>query len=213
VARIVGHKHLSGHAAMLKYAALLHDVGKPATRMVDATGRVRFPGHAAKSADIAMAISRRLRLSNCQRQTSDAVIRHHIRPLFLYLASETGRLGRHGRVRFFIRCGDMVLPILVHAMADIMAKGESMQARDNGFISFCVGLLDAYVGFKERQTTEPPLIGGNDLIAVFGLSPSPRFKRILSRVNERRLTGALTTRDQALQWVGTYLSSESRGRR
>jgi poly(A) polymerase len=85
---------------MLKYGALLHDVGKPATRTVDAQGRIRFPGHAAKSADIAAGISTRLRLSNRQRQVSDAIIRHHIRPLFLFIASENGTLGRRGMIRF-----------------------------------------------------------------------------------------------------------------
>ena len=213
LANIDGHAHLSGHAAMLKYAALLHDVGKPATRQVDKDGRVRFPGHAAKSAFIATGISRRLRLSNRQRHVSDAIIRHHIRPLFLYLASENGSLGRNGRVRFFNRCSDLTLPIIVHAMADIMAKGEGMQDRDNGFIFFCDGLLNAYIDYTDRQAAVPLLISGNDLITVFGLSPSARFKQILNRVNERRLSGELTTRDQALKWVEANLLSESGGRR
>ena len=206
---IAEHVHLPGHAAILKYAALLHDVGKPATRQVDRDGQVRFPGHAAKSADIAIKISRRLRLSNRQRHVSDAIIRHHIRPLFLYLASENGSLGRNGRVRFFNRCGDLTLPIIVHAMADIMAKGESMQDRDNGFIFFCDDLLNAYIAYKNRQAAVPPLISGNDLIAVFGLPPSPRFKTLLNRVNERRLSGELGTRDQALEWVKACLLSEA----
>jgi poly(A) polymerase len=211
LARIAGNTHLSGRAAMLKYAALLHDVGKPATRQADNKGLVRFPGHAAKSAAIARGISRRLKLSNWQRHVSDAVIRHHIRPLFLYLASENGSLGPKGTVRFFNRCGDLTLSIIVHAMADIMAKGQHMQARDNGFIKFCDDLLDAYIDYKERQASVPPLISGNDLISVFGLSPSPRFKHILNLVNERRLSGELATRDQALKWIEARLS-ESGGR-
>ena len=150
-----------------------------------------------------------MRLSNRQRHVSDAIIRHHIRPLFLYLASENGSLGRNGRVRFFNRCGDLTLPIIVHAMADIMAKGESMQDRDNGFIFFCDDLLNAYIAYKNRQAAVPPLISGNDLIAVFGLPPSPRFKTLLNRVNERRLSGELGTRNQALEWVKACLLSEA----
>ena len=213
LASIAGDAQLSEHAAMLKYAALLHDVGKPATRQVDSDGRVRFRGHAAKSAAIATAISRRLRLSNRQRHVSDAIIRHHIRPLFLYLASENGSLGRTGTVRFFNRCSDLTLPIIVHAMADIMAKGEGMQERDSGFLNFCDGLLNAYIDYKDRQATVPPLISGNDLIAVFGLSPSPQFKHILNRVDEGRLSGKLATRNQALKWVEANLLSESGERR
>ena len=210
---IAGDVQLSEHAAMLKYAALLHDVGKPATRQVAKDGRVRFHGHAAKSATIAAAISRRLRLSNRQRHVSDAIIRHHIRPLSLYLASQNDSLGRMGTVRFFNRCGDLALPVIVHAMADILAKGEGMQDRDNGFIVFCDGLLDAYVDYKTRQAAVPSLISGNDLKSIFGLSPSPRFKHILKRVDEGRLTGELATRDQALKWVEAHLLSHSGGPR
>ena len=205
LAKIAEQAHLPGHAAMLKYGALLHDVGKPATRQVDKNGQVRFPGHAAKSAAITVEISRRLRLSNQQRDVSEAIIRHHIRPLFLFLSSENGSLGRNGMTRFFNRCKNLTLPIIVHAMADIMAKTQVLQGRDRGFISFCDHLFDAYIDYKNRQAAGPPLISGNDLISFFGLSPSPRFKHILNRVDERRLSGELVTRDQALEWVGAYL--------
>ncbi|MFO7713885.1 HD domain-containing protein [Desulfosarcina sp.] len=202
---------LSGHAAMLKYSALLHDVGKPGTRRVDGQGRIGFPGHAAKSAVIVAKISSRLRLSNRQRGVADAVIRHHLRPLFLFLASAHGSLGRRGRVRFFNRCGRLSLPILVHAMADIMAKGKDLQDRDKGFISFCGCLAREYRDYRHIQATVPPLISGHDLMAVFGLAPSPRFRHILNRVDEQRLTGELSTRDQALKWVGAYLMSGVKG--
>ncbi len=205
LAAIAERTHPPGHTAMLKYGALLHDVGKPATKTVDKDGRVRFSGHAAKSADITAGISRRLKLSNRQRGVSDAIIRHHIRPLFLFLSSEKGNLGRNGIVRFFKRCNHLTLPIIVHAMADIMAKSQVPEDRDKGFILFCDHLAKAYTDYKARQASVPPLISGNDLISVFGLSPSPRFRHILNRVDERRLSGELATRDQALKWVGAYL--------
>ena len=198
---------LFSRTAMLKFSALLHDVGKPATRTVDSHGGVGFPGHAAKSADITAGISNRLRLSNRQRHASDAIIRHHIRPLFLFLASENGTLGPRGMIRFFNHCCDLTLPIIVHAMADIMAKKEVLEGRDTGFISFCYRLIAVYIDTRRRQAAVPPLISGHDLIAVLGLSPSPRFKSILREVDERRLSGELTTRDQALKWVGTHLLS------
>lgn len=199
------------HAAMLKYGALLHDAGKPATRTIDSHGQVHFFGHAAKSADIAAGIGSRLRLSNRQRDVADAIIRHHIRPLFLFLAFEKGTLGRRGMIRFFNRCGNLTLPIIVHTLADIMAKGEVLTGRDSGFISFCDRLVAAYVAAGQRRAAVPPLISGHDLVNVFGLSPSPRFKRILRQVDERRLSGELTTRDQALKWIGTRLSSPAGG--
>jgi tRNA nucleotidyltransferase/poly(A) polymerase len=212
-ALMAGQTDLISHAAMLKYAILLHDTGKPSTRYVDRNGRIRFPGHAKKSAQITAVISSRLKLSNRQRDVSDALIRHHIRPLFLYLAFENHCLGRRGMVRFFRLCGHLTLPIVAHAMADIMAKGKILQARDRAFISFCDRLVNAYTAYQRRQSLVPPLINGHDLIAVFGLSPSPRFKHILNRVDERRLSGELSTRDQALKWVEAYLKADAGGRK
>ena len=193
------------HAGVLKYSALLHDVGKPPTRQVDPRGAVRFPGHAAKGAQIAAGISRRLRLSNRQRIAADAVIRHHIRPLFLFLAAQNQTLGHSGMVRFFNHCGDMTRSIVAHAMADISAKNDLHGDRDQAFIAFCRRLITTYDDYVNRRAQVPPLISGRDLIEVFGLTPCPDFRKILQRVDLGRLSGELTSRDQALKWVAAYL--------
>jgi hypothetical protein len=46
----------------------------------------------------------------------------------------------------------------------------------------------------------PPLLSGNDLIAL-GWTPGPKFKEVLDAVQTRQLEGALTTHDEALEWV------------
>jgi tRNA nucleotidyltransferase/poly(A) polymerase len=201
--------HLKTHTVMLKYSALLHDVGKPAVRRVDGGGQARFFGHAAKSAEITAQISRRLRLSKIQRDAADAIIRHHIRPLFLFLADSNGRLSPRGRARFFKRCGEMTLPILIHAMADIMAKKAVPDERDRAFIAYCTDLIDRYRDHCRRQAQLPALVSGKDLIATFGLTPSPLFKTMLNRVRERQLAGELTTRRQALAWIDIFLKGQS----
>ncbi len=211
MADLAENQNLDRHAPILKYAGLLHDVGKPATRRVDAKGQVHFYGHAGKSADIAAGVSGRLHLSRKQRQAADAIIRHHIRPLFLYLASENGNLGRRGLIRFFNRCGEMTLPIVVHTMADIMAKRPVIDGRDEGFIRFCGELLDAYRDFCSNRAALPPLIDGHDLMDIFDLPPSPLLGRILKQVHERRLSGELATRDEALIWVRAYLDRRTVG--
>ena len=209
-AALVPARELAGlvaNGALLKYAALLHDAGKPATRTVDACGRVRFSGHAGRGAAIADRISRRLRLSNWQRETAVAVIRNHIRPLFLFRAVQNGTLPQRGMIRFFNHCKALTLPIVVHTMADILAKRKALQQRDESFIAFCDRLMANYADFRHRQSQGQPLINGHDLIKVFGLFPAPRFKGILRRVDERRLCGELSTRQEALEWVKNHLAS------
>lgn len=41
---------------MLRWAALLHDIGKPSTRTVDLDGRIRFNGHAKIGAELSRGI-------------------------------------------------------------------------------------------------------------------------------------------------------------
>jgi poly(A) polymerase len=209
IAQILLSTHLTDHSYLLKYAALLHDVGKSASRTSDSNGRIRFPGHAAKGAKIAIAINAKLKLSNRQRKITEAVIRHHIRPLYLFIAKEKGTLGRRGIVRFFRHCGALTPAVLTHAIADIKAKKEAIQDRDSRFIAFCDHLAELYLKTIHNKKKAAPLVNGRDLILEFGLAPSPLFKFLLNRVDEQHLTGILTTRNQALNWVAAYLKKQN----
>lgn len=63
--------------AGLRWAALLHDVGKPATRSVDDGGAVHFYGHEGLSLKLAEAILRRLKASHALLGDVLALVRHH----------------------------------------------------------------------------------------------------------------------------------------
>jgi poly(A) polymerase len=56
--------------------------------------------------------------------------------------------------------------------------------------------------FSHQPLIPPPLITGNDLIAL-GWKPSPKFAEILQAVQTRQLEGSLTTQKEALEWVKT----------
>ena len=70
-------------------------------------------------------------------------------------------------------------------------------------------MLDNYAFLREKQEQfasepliPPPLVNGNDLIAL-GWKPGPKFKEVLDAVQTRQLEGALTTREEALAWLKT----------
>jgi len=58
---------------------------------------------------------------------------------------------------------------------------------------------------------ERALITGQDLIALFGLKPSPTFKTILEVVEEARLLQTLASREDALALVKAWLLSNGKG--
>lgn len=64
-------------APALRWAALLHDSGKPEVRAVGPEGEARFHGHEGRSLAIAAAVLERLRTSQELRQTVLALVRHH----------------------------------------------------------------------------------------------------------------------------------------
>jgi hypothetical protein len=76
------------------------------------------------------------------------------------------------------------------------------------------GMLDNYTFLQEQQQAfaaepliPPPLVTGNDLIAL-GWKPSPRFAEILTEVQTHQLEGTLTSRDEALAWIAQRSHSD-----
>lgn len=63
----------------LRWAALLHDIGKAPTRSVDETGRIRFLGHPRVGAQMALAIAERLRFSTALTRAVTHLVAEHLR--------------------------------------------------------------------------------------------------------------------------------------
>jgi tRNA nucleotidyltransferase (CCA-adding enzyme) len=61
----------------MRWAALLHDAGKPASKTFSEDGEAHFYGHEARSLDMAEAILARLKASHALRAEVAALIRHH----------------------------------------------------------------------------------------------------------------------------------------
>ena len=191
------------HAALLKCAILLHDIGKPHTRTIDENGEVHFYAHEQKSADMFISIAGRLKFSNAQEQFTEAVIRHHLRPLFLFRAEQKNALTSQAITRFFMKYDEYAPFLLLHAIADYQGKGSHVS---QNFIAFITGLIDRFKSQFTPESRQPPLITGRDLIQEFNLNPSPLFKKILVMIEEERLSGNLKDRQQAMARVKEFLS-------
>ena len=194
---------IGGRTVALKFALLLHDLGKPACRSVDADGHVHFYGHEVAGADMAATVASRLRFSARDRDYLHLIIRHHLRPLFLFTAKQKQELSPKAVTRFFMRLHPYVPDLLLHALADAAAKGT--QTSDSGFAEFAQFLADEYQGGFKTRAADPPLISGHDLSRLFHLPPSPLFSKILSEVEAGRLSGNLIDRESALDFVEKLL--------
>ena len=192
--------------SLLKFAALHHDVGKPATRSVDERGVVHFYGHEAVGAEMIQGIAERLRLSVREITYLTRVIRYHLRPLFL--AMQKSRSTR-SEYRYFRDCGDAAADILLLSIADNRGKSDDADEASNAdtvllTATHMLGLR--YAEDAPSVVTPPTLVSGHDLMAALDLKPGPTVGEILDRLREAAATGQVTTRNEALalarRWMG-----------
>lgn len=194
--------------ALIKCAILLHDIGKPLMKTLDSSGKWHFYGHARKSADMAQKISQRLRFSNHESRFIDGIIRNHMKPLSLFTAYEKKTLTQKGITRFYKKCGEYTPAILLGAIADTIAKQNKISQKSKAFKSFLNKMIFEYFYNYQPLNDEPPLITGRDLIHVFGLTPSPLFRKILDLVDDARLTKTIKNRSEALELIKDILKNE-----
>jgi tRNA nucleotidyltransferase/poly(A) polymerase len=200
------HKAISENrtrAMLLKFAALLHDVGKPQTRTVEPGGRTRFVGHERVSADTTAGVLTRLRFTTQEIRLVSAMVTHHTRPgLLLKEPSVTPRL----IYRFFRATGDVGSDVLILALADQLAtRGETLR-RDHwlDYLGLVRGMLDHYFRRPHEVVAPPRLVSGRDAMALLGLGPGPRVGELLEAVREAQAEGQVLTREQAMNFLRRF---------
>lgn len=186
--------------ALLKFAALLHDGGKPSARSTDEKGRVRFFHHERKGEEIAKKICLRLKFSTRQTRTIQRWIRNHMKPGHLFsLQSPSKRvIGR-----FFRHNMEDYPALFLLFLADILST-LAPEAAEDGFskaLSFVHEMLAVYEKEIRCSLEKDRLINGHDLIERLELQPGPIFSAILNDVELLRAEGLISSKDEALLWV------------
>jgi poly(A) polymerase len=167
----------------LAWGVLLHDVGKPPT-FRRAPDRIRFDDHVDVGVKMAEAICRRLRFSNDDTEQILALIDNHMR---------FGHVERMKASTFkkFIRLPRFDEHVELHRL-DCESSHRNLRVYN---------LVREKMAELPPEAVRPaPLVTGDDLIAA-GYSPGPRFKEILSAIEDAQLEGRLHSRDEALQLV------------
>jgi putative nucleotidyltransferase with HDIG domain len=169
----------------LAWGALLHDVGKPPTFRV-APDRIRFDGHVDVGVKMTEQLGRELRFSNDELAQVSALVANHMK------FAEVTRM-RESTLKRFMRMPRFDEHMALHKMDVLSSHGN-------------LGLYD-FVKEKMEQTPveeirPAPLLTGKELISA-GYPPGPRFKEILSAVEDAQLEGRLHSGEEALEFVKT----------
>lgn len=203
---LVEHRSRKG---LIKLSALLHDIGKPHCRQVHPDGEIWFLGHEHAGAAFAEKIVQRLRLSNRESEMVCQLVLHHLRPGFL---SRESQLTRRAIYRFFKDLGDHGPACLLEWWADRLATRGKKSRLDqiDQHRQFLEEMLRCYF-FKAEAVVRPKrLVDGHQLMAAFGLKPSPRVGELLDMIEEAQAEGRIGTSEQALALAKRHLHEDNK---
>lgn len=184
---------------VLRWATLLHDVGKAPARTIEPDGRIRFPRHAQRGAELAEQVCERLRFSNAERSAIVHLVREHMRlgelPLDNPRAVDRavrrldGWLPGASPPRRLVTAEDA----LEIEMADFAATAHRAEVPKRRR-----ALEAALAASRERGTRQPPMapLSGRELMEELDLEEGPGVGAALRAVEDAVAEGRLAANDR-----------------
>src|SRR5437667_3124192 len=183
-------EHLPADAApSLIWAALLHDIGKPATASRDPqTGAIHFFDHEEVGAEIANRILQRLKFPRKQTGEIVASVRQHMQfKDVLQMRKSTLR-------RMLLR-PTFRLERELHRLDCLGSHGR---------LDHYEFLVEQAKQLERQPAIRPPLLTGDDLLGM-GMKPGPMMGRLLAELREKQLQDELKTPEEARLWAQKQL--------
>ncbi|MGH2713649.1 MAG: HD domain-containing protein [Thermoleophilaceae bacterium] len=182
-------------AQALRFGALLHDVGKPATRDVRPDGRVTFMGHDRLGERMVRAVCRRLRTSERLARFIEGLTRHHL--VLGFLVHERP-LDRRRIYAYLARTSPVEVEVTLLSCADRLAtRGRRADEATRAHLELARELMHAALDWREHGPPAVP-IRGDELARELGIEPGPELGRLLAELTEAAYAGEVTTRDEAV---------------
>lgn len=191
--------------AALFFAALYHDIQKPATRSVDESGRIRFFDHDVQGAEVASQRGRDFNLSNDEIERIAKIVRHHMRFHFFTsrLEGDKQEPSRKAIYRFFRDAGEAGVDLVLLDLADLRGTYGHTLTQETWTAALDIAriLLENYWE-KPQETIAPQrLIDGNELMKELSLEPGRMIGQLLEAIREAQATGRISTREEAISFA------------
>ncbi len=191
----------------IRWAALLHDIGKVRTRSISPDGEVHFFGHAEVGARMFDKLNRRLPIFSAEESLRSSIhflILHHLR------ASQYDASWTDSAVRRFAReMGDSLDDVLCLSRADITTKRPEKKKKGLRQIS---ELSDRVRKLQAEDAVVPPLPSGigDEIMKFFGLPPSRLIGDLKRCLEEEVASGVLPGHQEAAFYVDHLAKNRAR---
>jgi poly(A) polymerase len=189
----------------LRFGALFHDIGKPATR-AERDGFVGFRGHDREGAEIIGRICARLHASRRLTQHLKGLALHHLRLGFM--VPEAPLPPR--RVHDYLRATEPVsVDVTLLTIADrLSARGHGPIASPEmvaAHLALAREMIAAGLDWL-RDGPPAPLLRGDEAAVELGIEEGPRLGELLAELEAARYAGEIRDREGAIQHARNWLS-------
>ncbi|MDX6616952.1 MAG: poly(A) polymerase, partial [Solirubrobacterales bacterium] len=181
----------------LRFAAILHDIGKPATRG-ERGGYITFIGHDSVGAEMIAAMMMRLKTSRALSSHLQAITEHHLRLGFLVSQRPLSRRAIYD----YLSATEPV-----SADVTLLTVADRLSARGSGPLA-SPEMIEAHLDLAREMLAEAldwrasppePPIKGQELAEALGIEAGPEVGRLLEELRAGAFAGEISDREQAIE--------------
>ncbi|NQT25081.1 HD domain-containing protein [candidate division KSB1 bacterium] len=177
---------------LLRFSALVHDIGKPRVkRFVDDIGWT-FHGHEVTGVRMLKPIAQKLKLSNEYQKYSREMTRLHMRPIQLIGEDVTDSAIR----RLIVDSGDKLEDLMTLCRADITSGNPNRVKRHLTNFDYVAKRIEE-VEEKDRMRAFQSPVRGDEIMKAMEIQPGPYVGIFKRRIEEAILEGIIPNEHDA----------------